>query len=284
MEGMATMERIRATSIAQRLAALAGLVAAGAALAGFIPGAYRDPGPLVVQSHGQDIATLLIALPVLALGWRRAVHGSIRGRLVTIGVLGYLLYTYAVYAFVSVLGPLTLLDVAVVGLAAWSIAYAGPDVQDDEVEAVVGPHLRRRATGVFLLVLAALFALLWTSQIAAASINGRSPQALIDAGWPTSPIYVLDLAFALPLAVVTARRLLTGRRGGVRLAVPYLVFAALLASGIVVMSLVAGGNGETVDVFQVALFGVMTLVSGTLGAIALDPRSTAVKRVHSLAG
>jgi hypothetical protein len=31
-----------------RLAAVVGLIAAIAALAGFIPGAYRDPGPLVV--------------------------------------------------------------------------------------------------------------------------------------------------------------------------------------------------------------------------------------------
>jgi hypothetical protein len=47
---------------------------------------YRDPRPLVVQSNGQDFATLLVGLPVL--------------------------------------GPLTLLETTVVGLAAWSLALA----------------------------------------------------------------------------------------------------------------------------------------------------------------
>ncbi len=280
----ATMELVRSTTISQRLAALAGLVAGITALAGFLPGAYRDSHPLVVQSHGQDLATLVIALPVLALALRGAVRGSVRSRLVMIGALGYLLYTYAVYAFVSILGPLTALDIAVVGLAAWAIVFSGPDVPDDRVEAAVGSHLRARATGVFLLVVAALFALLWTSQIASASMSGHSPQALVDAGWPTSPIYVLDLAFALPLAVITARRLLTGRPGGVRLAVPYLVFVPLLASGILVMSLVAGGDGQALDAVQIVLFGLMTLVGATLAAMALDPRSASVRTTHSFAG
>lgn len=82
------MKLIHHLSIAERFAALAGLVAAVAALAGFIPGVYRDPRPLIVQSNGQDLATLVVAIPVLALGLWASSRGSLRGRLVVLGALG----------------------------------------------------------------------------------------------------------------------------------------------------------------------------------------------------
>lgn len=266
------MQMLRQLSIAERLAALAGLVAAAAALAGFIPGAYRDPGPLIVQSHGQDFATLIVGVPVLALGLGLSARGSLRGRLVVLGALGYLLYTYTVYAFVSVLGPLTALDIAVVGLAGWSLALAAGGLADRDVEILVGAHLRRRATGAFLLAIASLFGLLWLSQIASAAMTGVLPQALVDAGWPTNPIYVLDLAFLLPLCALTGFRLLRHRPGAARLAVPLLVFAPLLSLGVLSISAFAAADGQPLEVVQAAIFVVTTVAGAGLALVALVPR------------
>ena len=192
-----------------------------------------------------------------------------------LGALGYLLYTYTVYAFMAVLGPLTLLDIAVVGLAAWSLALAGGTLTDDEVEAAVGSHLRRRAAGNFLLVIAAPFGLLWLSQIASAALTGVLPQALVDAGWPTSPIYVLDLAFLLPLCALTGVRLLTNRTTAARLAVPLLVFTPLLSVGILSISAFAAVNGQPLEAVQVGIFVAATLIGAALALTALVPRASA---------
>lgn len=269
------MHTLRQLSTAERLAALAGLVAAVAAALGFIPGLYRDPRPLIVQSNGQDLATLVIGVPVLAFGLWLSAHGSLRGRLVAFGALGYLLYTYTVYAFVSVLGPLTALDIAVVGLAAWSFALAPRVLADRDIEATVGAHLRRRATGVFLLAIATLFGLLWLSQIGTAAISGVLPQALVDAGWPTSPIYVLDLAFVLPLCVLTGLRLLRHRPGAARFAVPLLVFTPLLSLGVLSITAFAAVDGQPLEAVQVAIFVVTTVVGAALAFTALVPRPRA---------
>jgi hypothetical protein len=270
---VAIMETLRQRSTAERLAAMAGLVAATAAFLGFIPGVYRDPGALVVQSNGQDLATLVVGVPVLGFGLWASVRGSLRGRLVALGALAYLLYTYTVYAFVSVLGPLTALDIAVVGLAGWSLALASGALPDSEVETAVGPHLHRRATGFFLLAIATLFGLLWLSQIASAAMTGVLPQALIDAGWPTNPIYVLDLAFLLPLCALTGVRLLTHRPGAARLAVPLLVFAPLLSLGVLSISAFAAADGQPLEVVQAAIFVVTTVVGAALAFTALVPRT-----------
>src|SRR5262249_24439513 len=58
------------------LAALAGLAAALAALAGFIPGLYRDPPVVVAQSHGYDVGNLVVVV-VLELGLALSRRGSV---------------------------------------------------------------------------------------------------------------------------------------------------------------------------------------------------------------
>ena len=266
------MNVLRQLSLPERLAALAGLAAAVAALGGFVPGVYRDPRPLIAQSNGQDLATLVVALPLLAFGLWASARGSLRGRLIALGALGYLLYTYAVFAFVSVLGPLTLLDIAVVGLAGWSIAGVLPTLADGDVEMALGARLPRRATGIFLLALAVAFAFLWLSQIGTAVASGVRPQALIEAGWPTSPIYVLDLAFVLPLCALTGVRLLTGRPGAARFAVPLLVFAPVFAIGILSLTAFAAADGQPLEVVQVGIFLVVTVVGAALAGRTLGTR------------
>ncbi len=43
--------------------------------------------------------TLAAAVPVLGLSLWQARSGSAKGRLIAIGALGYLAYSYAIYAF-----------------------------------------------------------------------------------------------------------------------------------------------------------------------------------------
>jgi hypothetical protein len=247
----------------ERLALAAGACATVASVAGFVPGVYHDPAPLVAQSHGQDLATLVFGVPVLMVGLRRALRGSVRGRLVAIGALGYLLYTYVVYAFDAVLNPATLLYIGVVGCATWSLFNLVPGLDESQVGASLGQRLPRRPTAAFLFAIAAIFGLLWLGQIFQAAISGGRPQALIDAGWPTSPIYVLDLALVLPLTLLTAIRLVTSRPA-VRYALPLLVFVPLLALGVLSITLVAALDGQAVESIQALIFLVMTAIGSTL--------------------
>src|ERR1700730_6844950 len=262
----------RKLSTSEWLAALAGVIAAVASLLGFVPGLYRDRRALVSQPHGQDVGTLVLALPILALALWASSRGSMRGRLVTLGVLGFLLYTYAVFAFDAVLNPATPLYIAVVGLAVWSFAGLMPRVDEAGVDRTLGDRLRRRPSGIFLVVIALIFALLWLGQIGSAAITGQQPQALRDAGWPTSPIYVLDLAFLIPLSAVTGIRLITGRPGALRYAVPLLVFIPILTLGVLSISVFAALDGQPFYFALAGVFVVTTVLSGLLAWLALDPR------------
>ena len=267
------MHFFRRLPLVERLAALAGLIAGFAALAGFVPGFYRDTHTLIAQSNGQDAATIVFCLPLLAAGLIASSNGSTRGRIVVLGALMYLLYTYAVYAFVGLLGPATILQIAIVGLAAWAFALtlASPGPLVDDADAAIGATLARRTTAVFMLVVAALFAVAWLGQIAGAVTSGVRPQGLIDAGWPTSPIYTLDLAFVLPLMTVTGWLLIRRRRGAAALAGPLLVFTPILCLGVLAMSVFAAFDHQPFDAAMATIFVVVAVAGAALAARALLP-------------
>src|ERR1700719_2258984 len=212
------MKMLRVLSGSERLAALAGAAAAIASIAGFVPGLYRDPKVVIAQSHGFDLGNL-IAVLVLGLGLTWSAHGSVRGRLVATGALGYLLYSFVTYAFLIVLNAATVLYIAVLGFGAWSLITGLAAVDDREADRLAAGNVHRRIAAVFMIVIAALFALTWLREITASVVSGKLPAALSAAGWPMNPVYVLDLGFVVPLVFLSGLRLLRGKPGGARLAV-----------------------------------------------------------------
>ncbi len=265
------MRTLRALTIPQRLAVLAGIAAAIASIAGFVPGLYRDRHVVITQSHGFDIGDL-IAVAVLGLGVAWSAHGSVRGRVVTIGALGYLLYSFVTYAFVIVLNPATLLYIAVLGLGGWAFLTGLAELDAQKAETMVSGRLLRRATAGFLLVIAALFALNWLREILASVVSGQLPPGLAAAGWPMNPPYVLDLGFVIPIAVLAAIRLLRRQVGGAWLAVSLLVFLPLLSLSVLLMTVLMAIDGQPLQLPLVAVFVVVIAVSTALAWLALHIR------------
>src|SRR5687767_11840434 len=146
--------------IANRLAALAAFLAAGAAVAGLaVRGLYVDAPNWVQQAQGTDLATLFLAVPVLAVGLWTAARGSAAGRLAIVAGLLYLVYNYAIFAFSVALNPLTAVHIAIFGLSLWSLLLAGRSAVEG-AEAVT-ERLNRRTAGALLVGVGAMFGPLW---------------------------------------------------------------------------------------------------------------------------
>jgi hypothetical protein len=262
------MSDLRTLTVSERLAGLAGVAAALASLAGFIPGVYRDPAVIIVQSHGYDAGNLVVVV-VLWVALASSARGSIVGRQVAVGALGCLLYSFVTYGFEIVLNPATFLYIAVLGLGGWSMATGLASVGDDALRQRLAGSLPRRATAALLIVMAALFALTWLSQMGGALASGGLPAELADAGWPTNPVWVEDLGFVLPLMVVTGWSLVTGRPLGLRLAVPLLAFMALLSVTILAMAVTAALDGQAIVLPMIAIFVTVAALSLMLIGLTL---------------
>lgn len=257
-------------AIANRLAAIATSLAAGAALAGLaVRGLYVDAPNWVQQAQGTDLATLFLAVPVLMAGLWTGSRGSAVGRLAVMAGLLYLVYNYAIFAFSVAMNPLTAVHIAIFGLALWSLLLAGR--QAVEGAEAVTDRLNRRTAGGLLVGVGVMFGLLWLGQIAATSTTGILPPDLLKAGISSNPVYALDLAFFLPLCAISGVGLLR-RNGAAAYAFPMLVWVPLMGAGVVggMVLMVAAGDQTVLPVAVVIT--VLGLVSSILAAVAIVRR------------
>jgi hypothetical protein len=253
--------------ISYRLATIATLLAAVAALAGLaVGGLYVDAPNWVQQAQGTDLATLFLAVPVLTIGLWTARRDSAAGRLAVVAGLLYLVYNYAIFAFSVAMNPLTAVHIAIFGLSLWSLVLAGRSaVKGTEA---VAERLNRRAAGWLLIGVGAMFGLLWLGQIATVTTTGVLPPDLIKADLSSNPVYALDLAFFLPLCVIAGVGLLR-RNSAAGFAFPMLVWVPLMGGGVVGgIVLIAAAGDQTALPVAVAIT-VLGVASSILAAVAI---------------
>ena len=255
---------------ADRLALVALLLAAVAAAAGLlVSGLYRDTDEGIRQARATDLVTLIFAAPALALGLWRARAGSVGGRFVAVAALGYLAYSYAIYAFSVVIGPLTPVHITILGLATWSLVLTVFALDEATIDLASRFRFPRRTTGGFLIAVAGLFAMLWLSQIAGAITSGRLPAAVSDLGLPTSPVYSLDLAFAVPLITLAGVWLIRRDRRGPASAAAGLAFLMILGLSVLAIFAYEAAAGIAVEVPPIAIFGAVTAMAAVLLGVGL---------------
>jgi hypothetical protein len=253
------------------------LLATVASVAGIIhPDAYaRESANWAGQAVGQDIANLIAYAALLVLAAMSA-RGSLRAYLAWLGVLGYSVYTYAIYAFALHFGGLFLAYVAVLGLSIYALIGALSAIDARQVRAAFGPRVARRSTALALIVIGSLFSTLWLAEIVPATLAGSVPPSLVQAGLASNPVYVLDLALLLPASILGGVLLLRGRPWGYVLAPLLLGILVLLSVGIVAAFAVLAARGEVVPVpvaFFVAVLAVIQLavLVRFLGAVRAAP-------------
>jgi hypothetical protein len=254
-------------TIPNRLATIATVLAAAAALAGLaVTNLYVDAPNWAQQARGTDLATLFLAVPVLAVGLWRAHRGSSAGRLAVIAGLLYLVYNYAIFAFAVAMNPLTAVHIAIFGLSLWSLVLAGRVAVDGAED--MTERLHRRTTGGLLIGVAAMFGLQWLQQIATASTTGILPTDLVKAGMSSNPVYALDLAFFLPLCALAGIGLLR-RNGAAAFAFPMLIWVALMGAGVVGGFLLMAAAGDQIAMSVVVALSGLSVASSVLAAVAL---------------
>jgi hypothetical protein len=217
------------------------------------------------------VVTLLFAVPVLAIALWRARAGSVPARLVVIGALGYVAYSYAIFAFTVAPNPATPLYLAILGLSAWALVLGIGRTGDLAALGVIVSRLPRRGSGIFLIAVPIVFGLLWASEIAAAVTADGPTESLARAGLPTNPIWALDLAFALPVAAYGGVRLLRDEARAVATALPALVFLVLIGLAVLGVFAYSAVDGEEVVLVPVVVVSVITLIAASLTFVALRP-------------
>ncbi len=195
------------------------------------------------QAIAQDIASLAVVSPSWLLLAVLALRGSVRAKLLWLGVTTFTVYNYVIYTFSVPFGPLFPLWVAVLGLSLYSLIGG---ISTTDHAAISRCYTNRRAaatTAWVLIVVAALFAFVWLSEDLPALISRTVPKSVTEMQLPTNPVHILDLGFFLPAAVYTGVLLLRRVPLGYTAAPAFLVFLILTGLPILLTPVVQSARG-----------------------------------------
>lgn len=213
------------------------------------------PDKMMPGAMSQDIISLLAAILLLfcLTGLKR---GSLRVLVFWAGLLGYLFYGYALYAFGGIYNILFLPYLAILSLSIFGLIIFFSSLQWNRLNIEIFHKIPRKTIAWFFLFISLMFAIQWFSMIL---VNIKS--STID---PGTIIFVLDLTMVLPFLVITALGLFRRRPIFYLFAGVLLIKAGTLGLSVFIGQLLLPLFNVPFEMFFTILFFVLTLGSFAL--------------------
>lgn len=224
-----------------------------------------DSVSIVAQAVAQDWVTLLLGIPLLLVGLYLFRRGSLRGKLLLTGTLGYFLYTYTTYAFGSAYNVLFLVYAALFSLSLFAFVLAMMSIDIDSLADHFSPRLPRRLIAGFLFVVGGFLLMAWLGRIVPGLLSGEPPIGLEAS--TTLFIQVMDLGLIVPAAFLAGVLLWRRNSWGYLLASIVLVKGFTLSISVSAMALNMVLAGVTVSAVEVVVFPALTVVGVGLTAV-----------------
>lgn len=210
---------------------------------------------LVAEGVGWDVVTLFLVVPALLATAAWVARGSLRARLLAIGLLAYLLYQYLMYAMAWAAGPLLLPFVVLYATSLVALGWFAASIPRDALPRSVGTRFPRRAMIAFSLIISLLLVGMWLPMVLDAA--GESSQLH---GQTTLVVQALDLGLIVPLGVTTAVLLWRQRTIGTLLAIALAVKGAAMGTAISSMVLFGWRLEGDLDLGGLVIFALAAVV------------------------
>jgi hypothetical protein len=225
-------------------------------------GLYKDmSSEVAVQGIAQDYVTLVAAIPVLLLSLLMVRAGSIKGRWLLAGTLGYFLVTYLFYTAMGMYNALFLVYVVLIGSAFYAFMLAIMSFDVNTIKEKFNESAPVKSTGSILIFIAIAIALLWLSIVVPPLVDGTVVPLQVE-HYTTLIVQGLDLGILLPAAIISAILWMKKKRYGYLFAPIYFVFLSILMTALtakVVGMLLAGFNVIPV-IYIIPTLNLVTIV------------------------
>ena len=246
----------------------------------FVSGMYRDTTSIVTTNRGSDLFTLIAVVPALAVSIYFSRRGSLRAQIVWLGLIAWVAYNYIVYAYGLNFTRVSLVYVAIMSLAIFTLVLV---VRRVDVESL-GPQFRdrmpRAVIALYLWLVAAIFSSLWLADTIPATLKGTTPARLVNLHTTSNPVEINDLAIVIPALIIAG--VLTWQRRPLG----YLLSGVLLGlATVTMMALIPGApifDGQSPDaiytgvaiVSAIVWIAVLVNVGSTVPDVASEPSPT----------
>lgn len=213
-------------------------VASGAGL--LVEGVYRDNALIVAAFRGNDLITLALSVPLLAVALLLPPRWGTHALLLRLGMLVYALYNYVFYLYGAAFNVLFLAYVGLVGASLLALVLGASAVDPDAVASRFSPRLRARPIAAFMAAFAALLGAMWTGLSIRFLVTGEVPEAITQTGHPTGVVSATDLTILVPGLVLAAVLLWRRHPWGFVAAPAMMLKAATYGLAMIAMSVFAG--------------------------------------------
>lgn len=192
--------------LAYHLSAILVIVALIASSAGFfITDLFqRDHPALAGCARGTALVILTVALPVMVIAMILSRRGSVKARLVWLGMVTYILYNAGYFTFSASFNHFFLAFLAMLSLAFWTLLVLLVRWPVQEVKEMFGPRTPVRFTAIAMLFPVLIFLITDLREVVSSSLNNNIPASIVGTQLPTNHFHIMDLAFLVPLFILGA--------------------------------------------------------------------------------
>jgi hypothetical protein len=224
-------------------------------------GLYKhDSVSMAAQAIAQDYVTLLLGVPLLIFSLYLSRKGILKGHLLLTGTLGYFLYTYASYSFLSMYNPLFLIYVLLMSASFFAFTQAMMSFDVAKLPQLFHEKLPVKLIGGFLLFASFVFGLMWLGKVLR-PLMSHTPVVGID-HYTTLVIQALDLGFVVPVGIMSGFLLIKRRPFGYLLGSVIIIKDLTLLtalSAMVFLQIQAGVNVSFIVVVLVLLLNIFVI-------------------------
>ncbi|HMR99067.1 MAG TPA: hypothetical protein PKE62_07410 [Anaerolineales bacterium] len=227
---------------------------------------YWDTVSSAAQMQANDLVTLTLGLPLLAISFWLTLRGSLRGRLLMTGTLGFILYTYITMCFGAAYNKLFLVYVALFSLSLFAFILSMMSFDLKTLPSHFSEKLPRGWIAGLLFFAAAFLSLAWLGRIAATF----APDAIPALENTTSMfIQAMDLGLIVPLCVMSGILLLRRLAWGYLLASIGLMKFLTMGVAVSLMSLNMLRVGVPISMVEVTVFPIIAIANMIMVALLL---------------
>lgn len=223
---------------------------------------HLDSVSTASQGIAQDVVTIVLGIPLLVISLYLAIKGSLKGRLLLTGTLGYFLYTYASYAFLWMYNPFFLAYVILMSASFFAFILCMMSFDIQKLSLCFSEKLPVKFLGGFSIFVAVIISLMWLGRIIPALISNTVPIGLEH--YTTLVIQAMDLGFIVPVAIISGVLLIKKKPFGYLLAsVIYLKEVTMLTAltAMIIGQIIAGVKIGIVEVVVFPVFNLIVIYS-----------------------
>jgi hypothetical protein len=219
---------------------------------------YWDTVSSAAQMQANDLVVLVLGLPLLAVSFLLTLRGSLRGRLLLTGTLGFILYTYITMCFGAAYNDLFLVYVATFSLSLFAFILSMMSFDLETLPSHFSDRLPRGWIAGLLFFAASFLSLAWLGRIWPTLVSDQIPM-LENA--TSMFIQAMDLGLIVPLCVLAGVLLLKQSAWGYLLASIGLMKFLTMGIAVSTMGFNMARVGVPVSAVELVVFPIITLAN-----------------------